>query len=116
MVKYRVAWLVMNRKVHVLVICCNTLPHSDKATPSARKKWPDKRVASLEGDNLVVLYYLNKSEIQPCKRETTVIVTLASSLSWLASYKQPWIKKPCLKSVLIMFQFLTFSKVMYKFG
>jgi hypothetical protein len=33
------------------------------------KKWPLCGVASLEGDNLVVYYYLSASEIWPDKRD-----------------------------------------------
>jgi hypothetical protein len=39
-----------------------------KATYFAIKKWPCKGVASLEGDNLVVFYCLNVSEIRHTKR------------------------------------------------
>ena len=35
---------------------------------SAPEIWPDKRVASLEGENLVVFYYLSAHEIWHDKR------------------------------------------------
>jgi hypothetical protein len=45
----------------------------DNATFSAMKKWPLCVVASLEGDNLVVFYYLSASEIWPDKRDGQIL-------------------------------------------
>jgi len=45
-----------------------------------------REVASLEGDNLVIFYYLSASDVWPYKRETAVMSYLYSKGYFISNY------------------------------